>query len=311
MRTNKLSKSTLWKVTCEEEEYPGLWQLWFKNQCVAIGWPPGLGYKLHNKTKKSSGWFRARKAVKEMDIGHTIVVALRGNTLARMGTITGKAIEDDEWKPLVDPSPTCLYGEKGRRIFVRWDLTIGPSDTDSVVKLPTDCRLTNSEFRPTVSKINSHSIEKLKSVMNNSKNWVGLLGKFRLEKALSDYISSYPHHLEDGLSQYPNSPRIREIACKGATRLDVLLIDRNKRPVVIECKQDSPTKKDITQLRGYMKNLKSYFKKINHKSDKRIRGILVHGGSQNISKEVISFAKKDPKIEIVSYRMKVDFTRSL
>ncbi|MBF0504839.1 MAG: DUF91 domain-containing protein [Candidatus Omnitrophica bacterium] len=298
---------TVWKVTCEEVVYPGLWQLWFKHQCVAVGWPPGNGYKLHDKTKKSFGWSRARKAVKDMAVGDMVIVALRGNCVGRIGEITGIAIEDNEWDPLVPKDLKHPFGEKGRRIFVRWDLTTGPYDNDLIIKLPKDCRFTSSEFRPTAARVKSHSLDQIKKAMNDPKNWIGLLGKFSEEQALSDYISSYPNYLEDGLCPHPNSPRIREFVFKDKTRLDVLLMDRNKQPVIVECKQNSPVEEDIIQLRGYIKNLKQR----DPNANQNIRGILVHGGAQKLTKDVISLAKKKPQVEIVSYRMRVDFAPCL
>jgi hypothetical protein len=58
--------------------------------------------------------------------------------------------------------------------------------------------------------------------MNDLANWVSLLGSFRYEKALSDYIANYSNRLEDGLLPHPNS-KIRERVVKDRTRLDVLL----------------------------------------------------------------------------------------
>jgi hypothetical protein len=43
---------TLWKVTCMEHRFPGMWQRWYKHQCVAVGWPPGLGYRLNKDSTK-------------------------------------------------------------------------------------------------------------------------------------------------------------------------------------------------------------------------------------------------------------------
>jgi hypothetical protein len=58
--------------------------------------------------------------------------------------------------------------------------------------------------------------------MNDPTNWVGLLSHFKYEKALSDYIAAYPHHLEDGLVPYPNA-KVREKVFTDRKRLDVLL----------------------------------------------------------------------------------------
>ena len=29
-----------WKINCMEDSYPGLWHTWFREQIVAVGWPP-------------------------------------------------------------------------------------------------------------------------------------------------------------------------------------------------------------------------------------------------------------------------------
>lgn len=289
----------LWKIACQEDVYPGMWQRWFKNQCVAVGWASMWGYKLNGPTKGGKGWITARNAIKEMAIGDMVIVALRSHRIGRLGEITGKAIEDNEWNPLVPKGPKLPDGEMGRRIFVRWELTTGPYDTDLVVKLPSSDTFSSGELRPTASRISSRTIEQVRAVMNDSANWVSLLGKFGYEKALSDYIASYPGRLEDGLLPHPNS-RIREIVFKDKTRLDVLLIDRDEHPVIVECKQNGPTLKDIKQLRHYISCLQK-------ETGQKARGILVHGGAQKLSEEIICEAKKKPSVEVVSYRINVDF----
>ena len=55
--------------------------------------------------------------------------------------------------------------------------------------------------------------------------------------------------------------------------MDVLLIDENDTPVVVECKQNAPTLGDIRQLRNYMAQIKKDLRKAP-------RGILVHGGAR-------------------------------
>lgn len=289
----------LWKIACQEDIYPGMWQRWFKNQCVAVGWASMWGYKLEGPTKGGKGWIIARNALKEMAIGDFVVVALRGHRIGRLGEITGKAIEDDKWNPLVPKGPKLPDGEMGRRIFVRWELTTGPYDTDLVVKLPSLDRFTIGELRPTISRITSQAIDQVRLVMNDPTNWISLLGKFVYEKALSDYIASYPGRLEDGLLPHPNS-RIRELVFKDKTRLDVLLIDRKENPVIVECKQHGPTVNDIKQLRHYIACLQK-------EAGQKARGILVHGGAQKLSEEIIKEANKKPQVEIVSYRIDVNF----
>ena len=139
--------------------------------------------------------------------------------------------------------------------------------------------------------------------MNDPTNWVGLLSHFKYEKALSDYIAAYPHHLEDGLVPYPNA-KVREKVFTDRTRLDVLLIDRKERPVIVECKQGVPTPGNLKQLRGYMNLLA----KETGRND--VRGILVHGGSRKLRADVVRAAALAPKVEIVQYRLQVDFAGS-
>src|SRR5206468_8133279 len=128
-------------------------------------------------------------------------------------------------------------------------------------------RFTTGELRPTIAEIRSQTLKKLRASMNDQANWVGLLS-FRYEKALSDYIAAYPHHLEDGLVPYPNA-KVREKVFADRTRLDVLLLDRKEKPVIVECKQAAPAPENLRQLRGYMKSLEM------ETGRKDVRGILV------------------------------------
>ena len=297
--------STLWKINCMEDEYPGMWQRWFKEQCVAVGWASAWGYKLDGETEGGRGWSAARKAIQEMAIGDYVVVALRDYRVGRIGQITGKAIGDDEWDPLV-PRNLAIKdmedGEMGRRIFVRWELTTGPDNQDLVVQLPEENRFNRGELRGAVARISSMKIGQLRKLMNDPKNWVNLLGKFGYEKALSDYISNYPNRLEDGLLPHPNK-KIRENVFTDKKRSDVLLIDRSNRAVVVECKQHSPSVDDIQQLRDYMTLLQQ-------ETGEAPRGILVHGGAPKIPRGVITEAKRPSRVEIVSYNIEVNFRES-
>jgi hypothetical protein len=294
--------TVLWKVACQEDKFPGMWQRWYKNQCVAVGWAAAWGYKIEGKTEGGKGWSAARNALKEMQPGQFVIVALRGNRIGRLGQITAKDIGDEKWAPLVPAGPGLPDGEMGRRVLVRWDLTVGPDNPDLVVQLPSGKTLSNGELRPTVSRIKSMSLERVKDAMNDPSNWVNLLGTFRYEKALSDFIANYPNRLEDGLLPHPNS-KIRERVFIDRTRLDVLLIDRQGNAIIVECKQHAPTMQDISQLRHYMKLLKE-------ETGSESRGILVHGGAAKLPASVEESAQQVPNVEIVNYGLDVIFRRS-
>ncbi len=291
--------ANLWQVRCLEDAYPGMWQRWFKNQCVGIGWSPNEGCCLHGPTKGGQGWSKARKALKEVALGDFVIVTLKGHRVGRIGAVVSKNVDDDQWNPLVPPSRESPEGEMGRRILVRWDLNVGPDNRDLVVVLPSGSRLTTGELRPTISKVRSQTILKLQESMNDELNWDGLLTHFDYERALSGYIAAYPHRLEDGLLPHPNK-RVREKVFVDKTRSDVLLTDRNELPVIVECKQGGPELRHLRQLRNYIERLQSETGQI-------ARGILVHGGARKLAADVSAEASKEPKIEIVQYSLGVEF----
>lgn len=187
----------------------------------------------------------------------------------------------------------------GRLILVRWDLTVGPDDRDMVVALPQGTRFSAGELRPTVREIQSINVKQLTSVMNDPENWIGLLTHFDYERALSGYIAAYPHRLEDGLLPYPDM-RVREQVFADSTRSDVLLIDRDETPVVVECKQWQPTVRDIQQLREYMRHVQREVRRLP-------RGILVHGGARKLRADVLNAVSIEPHIEVIQYKLDVDF----
>jgi hypothetical protein len=291
---------TLWKVSCLEDTYPGMWQRWYRHQSVGIGWPPMDGYYLNGSTAGGQGWSRARESLKAVAVGDHIVVTLRGHRLGRLGEVTGKAIEDAEWNPLVPASRESTSGQMGRRILVRWDLTVGPDSRDMVIALPREIQLASGELRPTIGQVRSRSTAELVGAMNDPSNWVGLLTHFDYERALSGYIAAYPHRLEDGLLPHPNK-RVREKVFLDGSRSDVLLTDRQEVPVVVECKQGGPTVEHLKQIRNYMVRLAE-------ETGGVVRGILVHGGARKLPSDVALEAQKSPAIEIVQYSLDVDFT---
>jgi len=293
---------TLWKITCKENIHPGMWLRWFRSQCVSVGWYSKWRFYLTGKKSRSHGWNRVRKVLQEIKIGDFIIVALPYHCVGRLGQVTGKAIEDIDWDPLVPPTRNDRDGGMGRRIMVRWDLTVGPDNRDMIIALPEGCRFSQGELRPTLSEIRSISLDKLKKAMSDPYNWVSIASHFDYERSLSGYIASYPYKLEDGLTVHP-SEKVRERVFKDKSRLDVILLDRNETPVIVECKQDQPSIDDLKQLRHYLRRLQD---ETGHKA----RGILVHGGARKVRKEIIEASNSKPAIELVQYKLDVDFSRS-
>jgi len=302
LRTDSPMK--LWKINCMEDQFRGMWQRWYRNQCVAVGWHSEWGFPLEGQiTAEENGpaWSRARSSLKKIEIGDYVIVSLKGHRVGRLGEVTGKAIEDHDWNPLVPLTKDYPQGEMGRRIFVRWDLTTGPEGRDEIVLLPEESRFTSGELRPTIAEIRSQSLDSLKTVINDQSNWESLFAHFDYEKALSGYIATYPHHLEDGLTVHPTL-KVRELTFQDRTRSDVILIDRDDQAVIVECKQGQPVVADINQLRRYLARLTK-------EKGVAARGILVHGGSKKLHDDVAKAAEVKPKIQIVQHRLAVDFSR--
>ena len=301
-QTEFTMRTDLWKITCEEHLYPGLWQRWFRSQCVALGWPPGAGFHLDGSGRKSFGWTIARNALARIKPGDHIFVTLRGSRVARLGTVTELAVRDSERRPFIPPSKAEKHGEKGRRIHVKWDLELGPDDREYVVALPPKVRLSGAQLRTTLSVVKAMSFAQLRDILADQTNWVRLWANFDYERALSGYIAAFPHRLEDGLLPYPLE-KTRERLGRGRTRMDVLLIDESGTPVVVECKQDAPTLSHLKQLRAYMAQVAKDTGQVP-------RGILVHGGARKLRAEVRDEADRKPKIDVVQHNLDVVFSRS-
>lgn len=287
-----------WKVFCEETKFPGIWPRWFRSQCVAVGWNPKDGFTMNGSSPRQD-WTMARNYLKHINPGDMLVVQLKHNRVGRIGEIVRKEVEDSQWNPTVPPSKDHPSGHHGRRIAVRWDLTIGPVNPDTVVLLPAAGRLPMHLARPTICPLEPRVFGRIRRAMTNEANWVGLQGRFDYERSLSDFIATYPHRLQDDLMPFP-SAKVRENAFPDMTRSDVLLIDGKGTPVVVECKQGAPTLEHVRQLRRYMKHVRKI-------TGQKPNGILVHGGAANSNDEVMRETAHDHSLKIVRYSLHVDF----
>jgi hypothetical protein len=294
-----------------EDDNPGLCKLWLKCQCVTVGYAPDTWErcKMEGGTTKWPDWNKTKSALKKIEAGHFIVAALPGRRIGRLGPVVEMQLVKggkDWWQPLIPPSPDNETGGMGRRILIRWDLEHGPDSLDQVVQLPEDFDI---GWRGTLNRIWDRSVKEFREVMANPANWVGLAGHFGYESALSDYIALYPHRLEDGLRPHPskkirqNVIRVREKVCADHSRLDVLLLDGDDTPVIVECKQNSPTVEDIRQLRHYIRQLKKDL-------HMEARGILVHGGARKLHSRVLDASKESPCVAVFQYKLEVDFEPS-
>jgi hypothetical protein len=293
-----------WKFFCEEHRYPGLWHTWFKNQVVAVGWSALWGFKLTGG-RSEPGWSRARKQLAEMSPGDWVVVQLMHSRIGRVGRIVELQVEDDRWQPTVKPvsggrSRVERDGENGRRILVRWDLSAGSLDPDWVTHLPKEARFSPGKIRPAVCKLDRREFDRIRAAIQDEKNWVTIIPGFEHETALSDFLAQNPHRLGDGLRAYPGK-LAREMRFRDGTRADVLLVDSDGALVVVECKQGPPEVDHVRQLRRYLQQVS-----VQRRSE-RVRGVLVHGGARWVSREVLSEARRRPRVDLVRYDLSLEF----
>jgi RecB family endonuclease NucS len=150
--------------------------------------------------------------------------------------------------------------------------------------------------------------ERISVALSDEANWTTVHSRFASERAISEYINSFPHLLEDGLRPYPTA-KTREFAFSDKRRSDVLLLDRQGRLVFVECKQNAPCDADVNQLRHYMAMARKEI--LGPKTETAIRGVLVHGGSRKIPDAVMQLAMSDPNIEIGRFAVSVDFASSV
>lgn len=285
-----------------EADWPGLWRIWEVEQIVTLGWPPGWNWHWDGSGKRKPQWTEVRNKVNAMKAGDLIVARLPDHRIGRIGQIVEKRVEDNQWEEAVPVSPELDYGEQGRRILVRWDFSIGPRDRDYACTLPQERQFsTGGKRRKTVLELEVRRFNELKRALMNEATWApAFADRFAYERALSDYIATFPERLESGMRPYPMA-KVREQICSGRDRLDVLLQDESGRPVVVECKQDSASVAHLDQLRGYMRIVKT-------RTGMAPRGVLVFGGSPNVASKVRSAAKKQ-SVELVAYRLDVSFLK--
>ncbi len=303
----------LWRVHCHIGQHPGQWQYWFREQCCAVGWRPpqwrtpdgrnlddGGGHELIGNRGVDHGWAVARKALQRMRRNDWIIASLPGWRTGRIGKIVEIAVRDEEWDPIIRPTRERPYGENGRRIMVRWDLTAGPEDPSKVVRLPEQARWSYGHQTGTIRELPMNFLKGITDAMKDENNWVSLTGTFSLEVALSDYISVHPGRLEAGMIAHP-SIQARELTFKDRTRADVILQDRVGRLVLAECKQDAPSLSALQQIARYRKHLVNSFPEYG-----RPRALLVHGGARRVLPEIEDKAA-EMDIELVYFELQVNF----
>jgi hypothetical protein len=151
-----------WAVVCDESHAPGLWEIWFKERCVAIGWSPSK-HHLVGPTHDSS-WKKARSRARKIKHGDIVIPYLKDYRFGVPGKVLRVAIRDDEW------NPTSREGEYGRRIAVKWMRGQFPP-FHKIAVVPVNLRTGGGEVQQTVERVKSKRVARFMQIIENERNW--------------------------------------------------------------------------------------------------------------------------------------------
>ncbi|GJL58114.1 MAG: hypothetical protein NPIRA03_09710 [Nitrospirales bacterium] len=165
-----------WLVTCPEEDVQGgVWLKWYKEKCVAIGWPPNRN-KLEGDAAKSS-WAKARNRLKEMKPDDKVIPFLRKWRIGPIGKIVKVKASDTDWLPTVEKGNfkrNPKEAELGRRIFLEWENDQMPVH-GQIAKIPEKYRKKKTPLtRQTIKEISKEDFESFANILRNPDNWVSI-----------------------------------------------------------------------------------------------------------------------------------------
>jgi hypothetical protein len=165
--------ASYWIVICPEPHVTGgLWARWYRENCVAVGWPPpefGLAGGTEN-----SGWAWTRDRLNQMRVGDKVIPFLLKWRIGPVGTVRELRVTDGDWSPTVDEgaySRNPDQAELGRRVLVTWEQAGMPPD-GKVAIVPANLRTGGPLARHTVEELPAVQFERLCSALSDASNWV-------------------------------------------------------------------------------------------------------------------------------------------
>ena len=256
-----------WIVICPERQTKGgLWRIWYRENCVAIGWPPS-SYHPDGPTDRV-GWRSARECLRKMEPGDTVIPYLQKWRVGPFGVIRTVHLADEEWNPTVPEGAYALNPDEpelGRRIEVDWQ-TQGMPPGGKAALIPPGKRLRRPDALYTVEELKPERHAELVGVLGDKDNWVsvgeddelvpdplpGDAGDAQL-KVLEDTLQrvlTQNLSLEPGLAPHAEYPLQEFMTDVG--RIDILCVDKAKRLVVIELKSGHADDRAVGQIARYM-----------------------------------------------------------
>src|ERR1700723_2037863 len=137
-----------WAVVCPESNVPGLWGIWLKERCVAIGWPPD---KHHLEgTTGDARWRNTKSPTKKIKTGDIVIPYLKNYRFGTPGKVVQIDIGDKQWDETV-PRGNGKW-RLGRRIKVEWVQGKFPP-VGTVAVVPKNMRKATGEVRQTLETV--------------------------------------------------------------------------------------------------------------------------------------------------------------
>jgi hypothetical protein len=181
-----------WIVICPETYIPGgVWARWYRENCVAVGWPPpkwSFDSSNDGRAKATpffTGWKYARTRLEKIRDGDKVIPFLLQWRVGPVGTVRHVKVTDAEWNPTVEGNnglgkePT----ELGRRILVTWDQADMPPDGKCAL-VPPDQRTRGALATHTIEGLRAETFQRLCAVLANRSNWIDIpSGEFTEKRA--------------------------------------------------------------------------------------------------------------------------------
>lgn len=155
-----------WAIVCPDSDEPGLWNIWLKAHCVAIGWSPEKYHLVGPPIKPE--WEKARSRALKIKPNDVVIPYLQEFRFGTPGKVVELAIKDDEWKP-------TARGQQGkwrlgRRIKVEWMNGDFPP-VGSIAVVPESMRRATGEVRQTIERIRPKRLARFMKIIQGKENW--------------------------------------------------------------------------------------------------------------------------------------------
>jgi hypothetical protein len=157
-----------WIIVCPQRYVlGGVWERWYRENCVAVGWPPP-NWSLEVPAQDHN-WNYARNRLNEIRPGDYIIPCLLEWRIGPVGTVREVRVADSQWNATVDQGAYLKNPEEpelGRRILVTWE-TAGMPRNGRCALVPSEQRPTKPLSRHASERLTAEEFRTLRSVLSN------------------------------------------------------------------------------------------------------------------------------------------------